>query len=354
MLDKRRYSESDLPERISPNSLTTTLPIGVNSLDQHSEHFSKNGRHVLVDILSPTNSTSAATSSSLNIHQEIQLLTAALFEEANNLVAREAKEKYNIQKKYEKLHHDYTDLQYFNESLSSELSCLKTELQALRRKLPESSPISSIAVESSILAQEDLSLELNETFLRTVISNSPLVLNSKVYLYNELFLFLKDDKNLSGIFSKQVPKPSLILKNGLFHEVEPLLLFSNSKLRPKQILVLIIENNIFIEKSNICPPYKACDLCCRQNYSQPYSYFDSGNTFFHVICNLCKQNIYVVCELLTYFRLIHMKILKLDSDFDKEMIYCRFCYIKRVMFYLLSGSYEFFKIIDAQIVAMNS
>ena len=278
-----------------------------------------------------------------DLHDEIQSLTASLFEEANNLVAEEAKKTFSLQIQCEKLSNQLDDYKHRNQLLRAELSQLKHEL-----RLQGEDEATSPAVNQNA-NEEDMYLPKNQSVLSMAIAKTPRLEHQKSPFGMALFSFVEHTKNLNDLFHVGKPKCNLLIKNALFNELQPLLTFCNSKLGPKQILPKILENVVSLERqpSPITEETKACELCLSpMDIEKTFTYRYSSDHFALTICFHCKQQLYLSCELISHLRLVHLQILRMDVDSDRKMLYYRICHTKRAIFYLLTRSTAFFKAID--------
>ena len=329
---------------------------------------------------------------------EIEELTKALFEEANTLVASEAKERHQLVLAHKKLQVEYLNL-------SERLELESAQLGELRESLAQ------ISISNSQVPNElrELHLKFNEDLFsvkvaafakgtvlweRVVSSVSKSGFDSFKNFINELPTL----KNEETIFE------SSFMQSTFYEDILPCFKIPvRSKSLTKRIVVSLLSNNFHIERkisrlpsystfenaksvevldkkksgkqksvptsplklrtlmSNVSisvtslpdnimstfdtkrgPKVDACKICSSQE-GLIYRFNQEKNEEWHSLCELCREKLVAIANMLTFLRQIRQNVVNMKTCSLLEL-YLEFSQYKRACFYARSEGLESFYI----------
>ncbi|KAK9768116.1 hypothetical protein K7432_001519 [Basidiobolus ranarum] len=265
------------------------------------------------------------------VEGEYAELSRSLFEEANGMVASEARQRYELELACKSLQKQLEDT---NESLSNEtqqLKELKLKLQEFLVK-PESAHLTNgsgrsrnLSIRSDSSVESGLSGEFNE-------ANNELTIHMKLLDEFETFLAKVSNPRLTRIYA--IP----FMKYCLEEDVEPCLrLGSIARYSPRKLADAVFANTLTIEEAppttvqtepsstqpspKLPPPKqsliwdrisgvnlgntKGCQACGREGYCH-FRFRISNNDEWVVIDSYCRDRLVAACEFYVFIRNIRL------------------------------------------------
>ncbi|ORY52267.1 hypothetical protein LY90DRAFT_325969, partial [Neocallimastix californiae] len=266
------------------------------------------------------------------VQDEVEDLTKSLFEEANKLVADEARKRHKVEKINKIITGKLKDSQYQLDTQNQQLSELRKKMEEINfenitnKKMMEDNR--RMAVISRISDEEQLAYEANNI---------------------DTFLLAEFKDFISSAFNVRMSKLHSIpyMKNCLEDDIMPCLRFgSNPKISWKRLTEEIATNSLLLQE--ISPNSKpsspemnlinGCQACGRPNtHSNPIrfqfrieKYNKNGENSWSPLCSVCRDRIVACCEFYNFIRHIRQG---LYTNRGIAELYYENIRLKRQMFY---------------------